>query len=165
MFAEVNNRTPAIIRVFFFISFATIWVVANSCSSNSAVNTPLPSATTSLLLPHSMKGYELYSWQAKDQWHFTLMTGTNRVKSYEEITSNESISTTGGLTKISAQNVDGIKSILGRLPQHEEIVWVGEQQLQQAGIQTGRITLPPREIIDDIKEYIRQLGLELKVDN
>ena len=112
-----------------------------------------------------MKGYELYSWQAKDQWHFTLMTGTNRVKSYEEITSNESISTTGGLTKISAQNVDGIKSILGRLPQHEEIVWVGEQQLQQAGIQTGRITLPPREIIDDIKEYIRQLGLELKVDN
>jgi hypothetical protein len=35
------------------------------------------SSEPSTMLPHSMKGYELYSWQADEQWHFTLITGTN----------------------------------------------------------------------------------------
>ena len=40
-------------------------------------------------LPESLKGYELYSWQAGGEWLFTLTTGTNRIKSFEEITSIE----------------------------------------------------------------------------
>jgi hypothetical protein len=48
-------------------------------------------------LPHSMKGYELYSWSEDSQWHFTLITGTNRNKTLEEIISNEDfISEAGG---------------------------------------------------------------------
>ena len=37
-------------------------------------------------LPHSMKGYELYSWyeESEDQWFYTLVTGTNRLKTIEE---------------------------------------------------------------------------------
>jgi hypothetical protein len=38
-------------------------------------------------LPHSMKGYELYSWSQDGEWHFTLITGTNRNKTLEEIIS------------------------------------------------------------------------------
>jgi len=46
--------------------------------------------------PPSMKGYELYSWEEDNQWHFTLITGTNRTKTMEEITSEEDfISETG----------------------------------------------------------------------
>jgi len=32
-----------------------------------------------------MKGYELYSWQNGSNWNFTLITGTNRTKSFDEI--------------------------------------------------------------------------------
>ncbi|RLC13753.1 MAG: hypothetical protein DRI57_15680 [Deltaproteobacteria bacterium] len=40
-------------------------------------------------LPESAKGYELYSWFSKDRWHFTLITGTDRIKAYEEVCSDE----------------------------------------------------------------------------
>ena len=40
-------------------------------------------------LPHSVKGYELYSWEENGQWHYTFITGTNRVKTMKEITSGE----------------------------------------------------------------------------
>ncbi|MFC1940340.1 hypothetical protein ACFLXO_06645 [Chloroflexota bacterium] len=48
----------------------------------------LPSPATDKL-PHSFKGYELYSWEEDNQWHFTLITGTNRTKTMEEITLKE----------------------------------------------------------------------------
>src|SRR5437660_328002 len=35
---------------------------------------------------HSMKGWELYSWRADGHWYFSLVAGTNREKSIEEIT-------------------------------------------------------------------------------
>ena len=33
----------------------------------------------------SMKGWELYSWQSSDGWYFALVEGTNRLKTFEEI--------------------------------------------------------------------------------
>ena len=35
-------------------------------------------------LPESLKGYELVSWQEGEDWHFTLITATNRGKTFEE---------------------------------------------------------------------------------
>src|ERR1051325_1013820 len=37
--------------------------------------------------PESMKGYELYSWKEGKQWKFSLLIGTNRDKTLEEIKS------------------------------------------------------------------------------
>ena len=34
-----------------------------------------------------MKGWELYSWQEEGQWRFSLLEGTNRAKSIDEIQS------------------------------------------------------------------------------
>jgi hypothetical protein len=110
-----------------------------------------------------MKGYELYSWSANNQWYFTLITGTNRVKSLEEIISNENIVTSDGWVRISIRGVDSIQNILSGLPQHEEIFWVGKQWLKQAQVQADQITLPPQEIIDVVQEYCKQLELELYV--
>lgn len=114
-------------------------------------------------LPHSTKGYELYSWQADHQWHFTLITGTNRVKSLEEIIANENTVTADGWVRISVQGVNAIQNVLGGLPQHEEIFWVDKQWLEQAQIQADPITLPPQETIDVVQKYCKQLGLELTV--
>lgn len=36
-------------------------------------------------LKTSFKGFELYSWQEDEKWHFSLLEGTNRMKTCEEI--------------------------------------------------------------------------------
>ena len=38
-----------------------------------------------------MKGYELYSWQDGGQWKFSLLVGTNREKTLEEIPAGQYI--------------------------------------------------------------------------
>jgi len=57
-------------------------------------------ATSAGPLPRSMKGYELYSWQEQGQWHFTLITGTNRNKQLEEIISDGNTVSEDGWVKI-----------------------------------------------------------------
>ncbi|MCK5428442.1 MAG: hypothetical protein KAI94_03170, partial [Anaerolineales bacterium] len=48
--------------------------------------------------PTAVKGYELYSWYVEDEalWFYTLITGTNRLKTYNEITSQKDIITEAG---------------------------------------------------------------------
>lgn len=138
-----------------FIVFVALIMIA---CDNPSVSTSTPSEIATTPLPHSFKGYELYSWPVNNQWCFTLITGTNRTKSLEEVISNENIVTSDGWVKISARGVDSIKDTLKRLPQHEEIFWADKPWFQ-----ADQITLPPQEIIDDIQEYCKQLGLELHV--
>jgi hypothetical protein len=114
-------------------------------------------------LPHAMKGYELYSWEEEGQWHFTLMTGTSRFKFVEEITSGENAVGEDGWVKISVTSVDDIKNVLARLPQGEEVSWIGRQWREQTGAETGGIALPPEKIIHDIQERCTKLGLGLQV--
>ena len=135
--------------------------IVSACTPS--VRTPAPSAIVATPLPHSAKGYELYSWQANDQWHFALVTGTNRVKSLEEITANENTVTSDGWVRIGVQGVDAIQNVLSGLTQHEEILWVGKQWLEQAQVQADSITLPPQEIIDVVQGYCKRSGLELQV--
>jgi len=144
-------------------TFVVVVAVIVSACAPLSVSTPTPSAIVATTLPHSTKGYELYSWQADHQWHFTLITGTNRVKSLEEIIANENTVTADGWVRISVQGVNAIQNVLGGLPQHEEIFWVDKQWLEQAQIQADPITLPPQETIDVVQEYCKQLELELYV--
>lgn len=102
-------------------------------------------------LPHSMKGYELYSWQVGDNWYFTLITGTNRIKTYEEITSDENIES--DWVKITVKGVNSIKEILSRLPKNEWVSWSNSRLPQ--------FTLPNEEMVEDIKNYCEKAGLKL----
>jgi hypothetical protein len=114
-------------------------------------------------LPHSMKGYELYSWSVEGKWYYTLMTGTNRSKSYAEITSDESTFTPDGWAKFTVQGADAIKVVLGRLPPGEEILWIGEESAEQIRGGAGNLAFPGQTVIDDIERYCRRLGLDLQV--
>jgi hypothetical protein len=111
-------------------------------------------------LPVSGKGYELYSWSENGQWHFTLITGTDRDKTlYEIITADDYISEAGWVC-IDAAGVDAIKAVLRKLPEGEEVMW-------EAGLPSGTLpdgiknTLPPASTIDNIKAYAKQCGLNL----
>jgi hypothetical protein len=115
-------------------------------------------------LPHAMKGYELYSWLDGGQWHFTLITGTNRNKTLEEIISKEDFISESGWVRIHVTGVDALKTVLSKLHQGEEIIWLAKPRLEK--MQQGDINFmpPPAIIIDSIKEYAGQSSLNLCVN-
>jgi hypothetical protein len=112
-------------------------------------------------LPHSFKGYELYSWEENGQWHFTLITGTNRNKTMEEITSEEDYISETGWVKIHVVGADAIKDVLSHLPEGESVSWCDELHIGQT-TETD-LQLPPAQITDVIKEYALQRGLDFAV--
>jgi hypothetical protein len=114
-------------------------------------------------LPHSMKGYELYSWEEDNQWHFTLITGTNRTKTMEEITSKEDFISETGWVKMQVVGADAIKDALSRLPQSESIFWCDELHIGQTTETNINIRLPPEQITDEIKEFAERCGLDFAV--
>ncbi|MCX6012158.1 MAG: hypothetical protein NTV30_01840 [Chloroflexi bacterium] len=125
--------------------------------------TNIPSTTAVDKLPHSMKGYELYSWSESSQWHFTLITGTNRNKTLEEITSNVNTVSEDGWVRIHVVGVDAIQTVLSRLPQNEDILWLARLRSEQTPQDGINITLPTGTAIDSIKEHAKLRGLDLLV--
>jgi hypothetical protein len=123
----------------------------------------MPSAMTEDKLPHSMKGYELYSWPEDSQWHFTLITGTNRNKTLEEIISNTNIITEDGWVHIHVVGVEAIKTVLSRVPQNEFILWLAGMRSEQTPQGGVNITLPEGPTIGTIKEHAELCGLDFMV--
>ena len=114
-------------------------------------------------LPHSMKGYELYSWEEDNHWHFTLITGTNRTKTMEEITSKEDFVSETGWVKIQVVGADAIKDVLNRLPQNESVFWCDELHIGQTTETNIDLQLPPEQITDAIREHAEQCGLDFAI--
>jgi hypothetical protein len=112
-------------------------------------------------LPCSFKGYELYSWEEEGQWHFTLITGTNRIKTLEEITSKGDFISETGWVKIQVVGADAIKDVLSRLPEGESVFWCDELHVEQS-TETD-LQLPPEQIADAIEEYAEHCGLDFVV--
>jgi hypothetical protein len=120
-------------------------------------------ATADGPLPRSMKGYELYSWQEQDQWHFTLITGTNRNKTLEEIVSGENIVATSEWVRIHAAGVEEIKAVLGRIHENEFVFWADGKFVTSSQQTDISLVLPPEEIVNEIKDYAKQCGLDFLV--
>jgi hypothetical protein len=113
-------------------------------------------------LPHSMKGYELYSWLEDSQWHFTLITGTNRTKTLEEIISEEDFISETGWVNVHVVGVEAIKVALSKLPQDEFVMWLAGvwEESEHTDI---KMQLPPTQTTNDIKEYAEQCGLDFHI--
>ncbi len=120
------------------------------------------SITAIAKLPHSMKGYELYSWLEDGQWHFTLITGTNRNKTPEEIISREDLISEAGWVKIHVVGVDAIKAVLTKFHEGEEISWLAGMR-EQADPTIVNIQFPPETTVNNIKEHAKQCGLNFTV--
>jgi hypothetical protein len=157
-FARSDHRT----RSFPGLLFVAAFVLAGC--AQLLQSRPAPTVWDSPL-PHSAKGYELYSWPAeeKNEWQFTLITGTNRLKTYEEIVSAEDIVSEGGWVKVSANGTEDLKALLGQLPGGESVTWNSGAWLEQVGVPAGSIRLPDKDIVSEIESYCLQLGLELSI--
>ncbi len=85
-------------------------VKVKDSSSSKKAKKAIPSK-----LPMLMKGYELYAWQSRKAWHFTLLPGTNRNKRKSEILSYKSFCH-GKFCKLTVKGLPALKSLLKRLP-------------------------------------------------
>jgi hypothetical protein len=81
-------------------------------------------------LPVSGKGYELYSWSENGQWHFTLITGTDRNKTVNEIITTDDYISEAGLVRVNVAGVDAIKAVLRKLPKGEQVIWEAGLRLE-----------------------------------
>ena len=103
----------------------------------------------------------LQTLQSGDTWNFTLITGTNRNKNFEELMSPNSEVTEAGLIKITVSGVDQIKKIINLLPANTDILWVGIFYDVQVSDDTVYFSHPPKAIIDDLVEYCDDQNIHL----
>lgn len=93
----------------------------------------------------SVKGYEIYSWQSEGEWRYALMMGTNRLKTYDEITTSS----------VAVESLAELQSRLAELAAGEEIIW--------GTAIDERLALPSLPAIAEIERTCQQLGLSLLV--
>jgi len=147
----------------------------NAQSAETTPNPSLPAPTATLAppfptpeglpltLPSSMKGYELYSWQNGTEWNFTLITGTNRSKSFDEIIAQGNTLSADGFIKISVTGMEEIKKVLGRLPKGEEVFWAGMDLGGQVPSGTVYLTFPPQSMIDELMQFCSDHKITLQL--
>lgn len=131
-----------------FLSTLLLLVSLPGCTGAAAP------AETGGQLPRGFKGYELYSWQEAGQWHFTLVTGTNRNKTRDELVSPGETISPDGWVKIHVIGSEAIVGALARLPRGEQVFWLGLPS-------DGQTAFPPPETIASIEEKAAGMGLAL----
>ena len=102
----------------------------------------------------AMKGYELYSWRRDGNWHFSLVQGTNRRKTYEEITSD----------KIALKGNSGLKAQLDKLPKGSEVIWttgIDPMVIKSTTGKNPKLELPSGKRVRKIKKYCEKIGIKL----
>jgi hypothetical protein len=71
----------------------------------------------------SLKGWGLYSWPEGNNWNYSILIRTNRLKSYEEVIKNDYFVT----------GTDSLKLLLRKLPEIKNILWISEVWLEGMG--------------------------------
>lgn len=109
------------------------------------------------ILPRSFKGYEVYSWQSDGIWSFTVITGTNRNKTQDEIVSGETYISEQGWILIHCQGEEELMKVLAKIPSGE---WVS---LLDGSFVTenNKLSLPPVDMSERIKAFAREHGLQV----
>lgn len=126
--------------------------------------TPYPtldSANFPAVLPASLKGFDLMSWQVGDAWNFTLVTGTNREKTFEELMAPDSSVDENGFVKITVSGIEQIKKVIDRLPAKSQVFWGGMDLAGQVPEGTLYFAFPPQDMMDELIAYAKDLGVDL----
>jgi hypothetical protein len=113
-------------------------------------------------LPAPMKGYELYSWRSGKAWRFTLVTGSNRLKTIAEVTSGES-KIEGEWVKITVEGVPELKAVLDLLPAETSVFWAAPDLPSGSFIPWVRLALPPESAVEAVKVHCADQEMRLEV--
>ncbi len=150
-----------------YLTMATVIVFTAACDRSSreepppapvSESDPLESPTPEKLA-QSAKGYELYCWRERDQIWLTLMIGTNRNKSPEEVFGeNHSTQTAGSLNVSSIVSLDAARSEIARLPRGEYLFIYGVRKSSGPELESAEI---PQEVLDMVKDVAAECGIEV----
>jgi hypothetical protein len=92
------------------------------------------------------KGYELYSWQVADgTWRYSLLPGTNRMKSNDEVT----------VAAVVISDAGALKRWLAELATNEQVFWHRPDAV--------KFSLPDPRVVEELKTYCRVLQIDLQV--
>jgi hypothetical protein len=91
----------------------------------------------------SMKGYELYSWQKGEQWYFSVLIGTNRQKTLEEIQAPD----------VTLIGLDALTFALEKIQPGQYVSWSMREGLN----------FPPDGMVRQIQKICKSHGLELSI--
>jgi hypothetical protein len=141
------------------LTFVLVVLLLSSCSSARQPATVPPPVRS---LPSSPKGYELYGWRMGGEWYFTLITGTNRVKTYEEVTGGENV-VEDAWVKVTVKGTHDLEAVLEQVPTDTLVLWVGPRQLRLSGAKPGGLAMPPRRMARDIASYCEEAGIQLEM--
>src|SRR5262245_14279039 len=111
----------------------------------AAVLAQSPAADTRAKAPQ-FKGVELYSWQDNSgAWRYSLLPGTNRLKTKDEIFSKST------MIKDSSE----LKQRLALLATGEEVMWFNSE--------APGLSYPDAKVVADIQEYAKAIRVNLVV--
>ena len=110
----------------------------------------------SISFSHSMKGWELYSWPNGNDWNYSILMGTNRTKSYLEVTTN----------RLVVCGTDSLKMLLNKFPAGEYLFWAGKGWLGNSWSDNfGNLALPENATKLEIENYCIQRKIVLYIAN
>jgi hypothetical protein len=95
----------------------------------------------------SMKGWELYSWQADGEWLFSLLEGTNREKSRAEIQAPAA----------TLEGIDALQKALELIAPGQYVTWWSPSWVE------GGLAFPSDEMIAEVERICDQRDLELSI--
>lgn len=101
-----------------------------------------------------MKGYELFTWKEKGHWHYSLLPGTNRERTYEEITAPANV----------VIGTPEFEDHLKQLPRGSEVLWQSDAPPGIKRPSSGGVISfkhPSRKRIERIKSHCEKLGIKL----
>ena len=98
------------------------------------------------------KGYELYSWMENGTIVYSLVPGTNRNKSLDEILHPQSGQ--------RFENISALKKKIASLPEGEQIIWSNAVVDKK---DRPRLVYPDIEVVKDLEKMARQADIELTV--
>jgi hypothetical protein len=119
------------------------WLVVCLCTVSAGQEAAAPGRT-----------FELYSWKVKDTWHYSLVEGTNQVKTYDQITA-------GGRL---ARGTHETEELLGNLTRGDQVNWMSSAPRGIARPQDRPLVdfkHPSRERIKHFMSYCRKKGIKL----
>ena len=134
-------------------------IIYCSCSKNDTdtkETVPLASIDLdSVSFPNVMKGWELYSWPNGNDWNYSILAGTNRLKTYNEV-----------IHGLSVTGIDSLKMLLAKMLPEANILWIGEGWLEQCwGKNYNDLALPPVSIQNQVLQYANTLNLDFSISN
>jgi hypothetical protein len=95
----------------------------------------------------SMKGFELYSWQENGRWYFSVLVGTNRTK-----TVNEMHASTARL-----RGVEALKPVLRGIEARQWVTWWTPSWAEET------VSFPPEDVVAQVRRLCEEQGLQLQV--